>query len=99
MRLTPEQRRAIREATAETFGPDVEVKLFGSRLDDTQKGGDIDLLVESPAPIPQAEERATELIARIQKRIGVRKIDLLYAWPGLDEKPAHRSARREGVPV
>jgi predicted nucleotidyltransferase len=99
MRLTPEQRRAIREATAETFGPGVEVKLFGSRLDDTKRGGDIDLLLESSEPIPQAEERTTELIARIQKRLGLRKIDVIYAWPGLEEKPVHHSARREGVPI
>ena len=44
MRLTPEQTRAIVAATHELAGPDASVRLFGSRLHDTLKGGDIDLL-------------------------------------------------------
>ena len=48
MRLSPSQIQAIVAATAELAGSDAQVRLFGSRLDDTLHGGDIDLLVECP---------------------------------------------------
>ena len=51
MRLTAEQAETIRRATAEIFGPDARVRLFGSRLDDAACGGDIDLLVECDQPV------------------------------------------------
>ena len=44
MRLSIEQIQAIRYAASTTFGDDTQVWLFGSRVDDAKKGGDIDLL-------------------------------------------------------
>jgi len=41
MRLTADEQAIIREAALKHFG--VRPRLFGSRLDDTAKGGDIDL--------------------------------------------------------
>jgi predicted nucleotidyltransferase len=46
MRLLKEERKAIREAVAK-FDTDADVYLFGSRVDDTKKGGDIDILLIS----------------------------------------------------
>lgn len=39
MRLSSEQVEIIRTIARETFGPDVRVWLFGSRVDDHRKGG------------------------------------------------------------
>lgn len=47
MRLSEHERNVIRKAAAEVFGPDVRVMLFGSRVDDSRRGGDIDLFVEA----------------------------------------------------
>lgn len=47
MRLTPDQTRVILHCVRQQFGDRAQVKLFGSRLDDTARGGDVDLLVES----------------------------------------------------
>jgi len=77
MRLTEHQRKVIREVSDEIFGSNVVVKLFGSRVDDSLKGGDIDLLIESDCPIAEQGLKAAKLVARIQRRLGDQKIDLM----------------------
>jgi predicted nucleotidyltransferase len=47
MRLTSYQETIIKKLTAEIFGSDARLMLFGSRVDDTKKGGDIDLYIET----------------------------------------------------
>jgi len=39
MRLTAQQRRVIRRAALDCFGPEARVTLFGSRADGTARGG------------------------------------------------------------
>ena len=43
MRLTQRQIQAIKQVAAEVFGCNAKTYLFGSRVDDSQRGGDIDL--------------------------------------------------------
>ena len=49
MRLSAAQTRLILDCVHAQFGDDAAVRLFGSRLDDTARGGDVDLLVETAA--------------------------------------------------
>lgn len=57
MRLSPIQTRLIVHCVRQQFGANARVLLFGSRLDDAARGGDVDLLVESEAP-PTLRQRA-----------------------------------------
>lgn len=57
MRLSSAQVEAIKQETEHFFGAQAEVWLFGSRVDDTAKGGDVDLYVRS------ASGDADELVA------------------------------------
>ncbi|MDH5548093.1 MAG: nucleotidyltransferase domain-containing protein [Gammaproteobacteria bacterium] len=97
MRLSEKSRQVIKECVREIFGPDASVKLFGSRLDDAGKGGDIDLLVETPQKLADAGMKASTVSARIQLRLGVQKIDVLYLYPGMSTSPAHKQALENGI--
>ena len=46
MRLTPAQIDTIKSTAQDVLGQGVQVTLFGSRVHDDQKGGDVDLMVE-----------------------------------------------------
>ena len=96
MRLTPEQARAIVVATRELAGPDASVRLFGSRLHDELKGGDIDLLIECPQPVERPVWLAAQITARLQRALGDRKIDVLVIDPTTPLEPVHRVAQTEG---
>ena len=52
MRLSPAQIATIRAAAATHFGSGTAVWLFGSRLDDAARGGDVDLYIEPGGPLP-----------------------------------------------
>ena len=47
MRLTPQQIDTINTTIRHTLGDGAVVFLFGSRLDDSRRGGDVDLLIEA----------------------------------------------------
>ncbi|MBI3155695.1 MAG: nucleotidyltransferase domain-containing protein [Burkholderiales bacterium] len=99
MRLSQHDRAAILGAAAEVAGPSARVPLFGSRTRDELRGGDIDLLVQLPQPGTATADLGIRLGTRIQRRIGLRKIDVLVADPTTPESPVPSAARRTGVPL
>ena len=99
MRISPQDRASIRQTTQEVAGAGARALLFGSRTRDELRGGDIDLLIELPAPAEDALELSLRLSARIQRRIGLRKIDVLIADPASSNSPLLRQARREAVAI
>lgn len=102
MRLTETERAAIKKAVAAHFGQDARVLLFGSRTDDTRRGGDIDLLVQTPLTGQDAFRARIDAITAIQLTIGDRKIDLVVdSGTAPDEPPplVISIARRKGIPL
>lgn len=51
MRLDDKTLSIIKGDVATQLSTDAVVRLFGSRVDDTQRGGDIDLLIEPGQPL------------------------------------------------
>lgn len=50
MRLNSKEIQSIVRIAKEIYGEDVSIYLFGSRTDDTKRGGDIDLLIRTESP-------------------------------------------------
>lgn len=96
MRLSDTQIAAIRQVVAEQAGVAATVRLFGSRLDDAAKGGDVDLLVEIPSPVADPAPLAARIAGRISRALDSRKVDVVLAAPNLMSLPIHEVARREG---
>lgn len=90
MRLTQTQIKTIKTETAAVFGPDARVHLFGSRLDDSARGGDIDLLIIADTPIADRVERQGRLAARLQRILGERKFDIVVKDPSTELTPFYR---------
>lgn len=91
MRLSSHERQAISEAILEVDSKAV-IYLYGSRVDDNDKGGDIDLLVLS-SEIDLM--RKLDILARLHRELGERKIDLAI-YPDAD-RPFTRIAISSGV--
>ncbi|CAM0556576.1 nucleotidyltransferase domain-containing protein [Vreelandella titanicae] len=52
MRITQTHRAIILSGVSEFIGDSVETHVFGSRLDDSKRGGGVDLLLISQTAIP-----------------------------------------------
>lgn len=78
-------------------GARARVLLFGSRTRDSDRGGNIDLLVELSQPVQRPAWLAARLEAVLMRRLGERKNDVLLAAPNLAEQAIHRVARAEGL--
>ncbi|MBL0037735.1 MAG: nucleotidyltransferase domain-containing protein [Nitrosomonadales bacterium] len=90
MRLHETERYAIIQSIR-SVDPDAAVYLFGSRADDTAKGGDIDLLVLSRKINLMAK---LAILAQLHQQLGEQKIDLaVYADLS---RPFARLAVKEG---
>ena len=99
MRLTDQQRAIIRATVAETFGARADVWLFGSRVDDSKRGGDIDLLIETDQVDVDAIARAEiSFLTKIQMKLGEQKIDVLLDYPSRKTRPPIFSvAKQTGI--
>ena len=93
MRLSTSQIEAIKQEAEHFFGVGAQVWLFGSRVDDTKKGGDIDLYVETDAvEVILAAARARSELA---EKLG-RYVDLVVN-NHTNDAPIFHIAKSQGV--
>lgn len=97
MRLAPSHVEAIRSAAQQLLGPQVQVILFGSRVDDQAKGGDVDLLVEVHHTVDEPALVSARIASRISRALGGRKVDVVLAAPNLTPQTIHQVARQTGI--
>ena len=94
MRLTPDQIATIQSTAQAVLGDDAQVWLYGSRLDDQLKGGDIDLLIES--------SQKTSIMNRAKIKYQVETalqlpVDILMVQTGQAASPFEAIARKRPV--
>lgn len=90
MRLQANEVDAIRQAARHAFSPGTAVFLFGSRLRDEARGGDVDLLVETPEALSPEDlvRRRTRFISRIYQALGEQRIDVVITARGQQDSRA-----------
>jgi len=97
MRITPEQIVAIRKAVSQLAGDAARVWLFGSRVRDDARGGDVDLLLELDEAVTEPAQLSARLAARVSRAMYGRKVDVLIKAPNLLLLPIHSIALAEGI--
>ncbi|MEQ1667969.1 MAG: nucleotidyltransferase domain-containing protein [Sulfuriferula sp.] len=96
MRLNPAEIAIIQNAFLTTFSEGT-LYLFGSRVDDNKRGGDIDLLVEMAEPVANPALVAAQFSAKISRLMHGRKVDVLLSAPNLMRLPIHDIAFEQGL--
>ena len=92
MRLSKSTQKTIRE-TIVKFDSKAKVLLFGSRTDDSVKGGDIDLLVISET-LTKRDLRKIKIL--LQDQLGMQRFDMVLTSPDLAD-PFAKMAFDQGI--
>ena len=98
MRFSAESVTTVKNAVHTAFPGKPKVFLFGSRVDDHKRGGDIDLLVVSDLQRSAMEAAKIRALANIQLTLGEQKIDMVVTNdPVRDARPVVREAFLHGI--
>jgi len=76
MRLPKNYIDVLKDKFIEFFGPG-EIYLFGSRVDDSKKGGDIDLYLKVENH-NNLFEKKIKFLSRVKRVLGDQKIDIVF---------------------
>lgn len=76
MRLTKAQHHAIKQSFLEVFH-EGEIYLFGSRVNDAKKGGDIDLYIRTKN-LKNVIAKKLDFLVKLKREIGEQKIDVVF---------------------
>ena len=98
MRISKKKIEIIKQTAMETFGTDCKVWIFGSRVDDTKRGGDIDIFIEIPHRINDKVKKEIKFLAKLKRELGDQKIDLVVRVKGEDDFIS-REAKQKGVEI
>jgi predicted nucleotidyltransferase len=96
VRLKPEEIAAIKVAAAEVFGAGAVVRLFGSRVRDDLRGGDIDLHIEVDRIDDEGRQRGA-FEDRLFRTLEPQKVDIVLSARGGTPHGFERIAYRDGI--
>jgi predicted nucleotidyltransferase len=96
MRLTAEARALIKQTVLSETGPNGEVSLFGSRVDDTRRGGDIDLYIQSVGELRPLQRARIKM--QLEETLGI-PVDVVVWQKGTTPTPFQRIAAARSIPL
>jgi predicted nucleotidyltransferase len=96
MRLTDPQIRTVLDVIYQEAGGAARVVLYGSRTDDTRRGGDIDLLIESQPPLGLWQRAKIKTL--LENAIGI-PVDIIIKSPAAEPTPFQAIALMTGHPL
>jgi len=76
MRLSTSQHQAIKKYFLEVF-KEGQIYLFGSRIDESKRGGDIDLYIQT-SDRQNLMHKKLDFLVKLKKEIGLQKIDVVF---------------------
>ena len=95
MRLTKEQIRIIAKVVSRIAGDQAETYLFGSRVNDQAKGGDVDMVIEVDQRMSRLDQGRIKM--ELEQALGL-PVDVLVHVRGTELTPfqiiAHAHATR-----
>jgi len=98
MRLSEQQREIIKRTLLKYFGAGSDVRLFGSRVDDKARGGDIDLYIE---PDINAADVVVDAklgaLVELHRLLEDQKIDLVINRKTGTVLPIYKIAKDTGI--
>ena len=98
MRITENEKKVIVKEAQKQFGIRTKVYLFGSRVNDLARGGDIDLLIV-PAHTSSIEKLYSSKISfavTLDMILEEQKIDIIIKYPG-DMRGIVQTAINQGI--
>ena len=99
MRLNQHQIETLKRLGTENFGTQAKLILFGSRADDSRRGGDIDLYVTGIDLTPdQLFGAKLDFLVKAKQGLGEQRIDVVFSpAPLQNPEPIHIEAQRTGI--
>lgn len=97
MRLTPSQVHIIKTVIARKLNLPHRIWLFGSRVDDQKRGGDIDLFIETDETISNHADTICRVYGALIMALGDRKLDILLKDAHTKDAPIFEVAKRTGI--
>lgn len=97
MRLSAFQQQRICQNASRFFGEMTHVWLFGSRVDDAKRGGDIDLYIEPENQnLSELAMAKLKFLRALHAEFGEQKIDVVLRV-GETELPVYQIAKNTGI--
>lgn len=97
MRITETEVKHIKTLAKSVFGHNAKVYLFGSRVDDNKRGGDIDLFIECEDKY-NSIKNISMFSVNLEDKIGEQKIDIvLKSFDKLDDRLIVLEALEKGI--
>jgi len=96
MRLSRTQQHTIEKLVQTHIGANARVMLFGSRLDNDKRGGDVDLFIETPKRVPLLQR--AELKLALEKSLQL-PVDLIFQQTGMPATAFQHLAKAQARPL